>query len=383
MTATLPSTEVAAGVTAWLSEFGDALAAGDPAAAAGLFTEDCYWRDLVAFTWNIKTLEGRAAIAGMLDETLPWVQPGGWKITDGEEPAEAGGVIEAWIELRDRRRPRPRAPAAAGWPVLDAADHARTSSRATRNAAGRAARRASQHGADPARTTWLEDREQEAAELGVTRAAVRADHRRRPGGHRARRAAAPARRAHDHRRQARPPGRPVAQPLQVAVPARPGLVRPHAVPEVPRQLAGLLAQGQDRRLARVVHEDHGAQLLARYRGHQRGLRRGGRRVDGARSSGTASRSMLRPAQLVLATGMSGRPNLPGFPGMDTFRGDQHHSSSPPGPGRLPRQAVRGHRLQQLGLRHLRRAVGERRGRHHGAALVHPHRPVGHADGHRR
>ena len=31
MTATLPSTEVAAGVTAWLSEFGAALAAGDPA----------------------------------------------------------------------------------------------------------------------------------------------------------------------------------------------------------------------------------------------------------------------------------------------------------------------------------------------------------------
>ena len=97
MTATPPSTEVAAGVTAWLSEFGDALAAGDPAAAAGLFTEDCYWRDLIAFTWNIKTLEGRAEIAAMLEETLPWVQPGNWKITDGEEPTSAGGVTEAWI----------------------------------------------------------------------------------------------------------------------------------------------------------------------------------------------------------------------------------------------------------------------------------------------
>jgi putative flavoprotein involved in K+ transport len=43
--------------------------------------------------------------------------------------------------------------------------------------------------------------------------------------------------------------------------------------------------------------------------------------------------VLRPAQLVLATGMSGRPHLPDFPGMDTFRGDQHHSSAHPGPGR--------------------------------------------------
>jgi len=37
--------------------------------------------------------------------------------------------------------------------------------------------------------------------------------------------------------------------------------------------------------------------------------------------------VLRPKQLVLATGMSGKPNLPDFPGMDVFRGDQHHSSA--------------------------------------------------------
>ena len=41
--------------------------------------------------------------------------------------------------------------------------------------------------------------------------------------------------------------------------------------------------------------------------------------------------VLHPKQLVLATGMSGKPNVPSFPGMDTFRGDQHHSSRHPGP----------------------------------------------------
>ncbi|HET9480858.1 MAG TPA: NAD(P)/FAD-dependent oxidoreductase, partial [Candidatus Polarisedimenticolia bacterium] len=40
---------------------------------------------------------------------------------------------------------------------------------------------------------------------------------------------------------------------------------------------------------------------------------------------------LRPKQLVLATGMSGRPNVPDYPGAERFRGEQHHSSRHPGP----------------------------------------------------
>src|SRR3954454_21946370 len=40
---------------------------------------------------------------------------------------------------------------------------------------------------------------------------------------------------------------------------------------------------------------------------------------------------LSPKQLVLATGMSGKPNVPQFEGMDLFKGDQHHSSQHPGP----------------------------------------------------
>ena len=51
-------------VTAWLDAFGAALERGDHAAAAAMFDDDCYWRDLVSFTWNIKTLEGRDADPG-------------------------------------------------------------------------------------------------------------------------------------------------------------------------------------------------------------------------------------------------------------------------------------------------------------------------------
>jgi putative flavoprotein involved in K+ transport len=41
--------------------------------------------------------------------------------------------------------------------------------------------------------------------------------------------------------------------------------------------------------------------------------------------------VLHPKQLVLATGMSGKPSVPTFPGQDIFRGEQHHSSQHPGP----------------------------------------------------
>ena len=43
----------------WLETFAGALARGDLAGAASLFAPESYWRDLVAFTWNIRTCEGR------------------------------------------------------------------------------------------------------------------------------------------------------------------------------------------------------------------------------------------------------------------------------------------------------------------------------------
>ena len=66
---------------------------------------------------------------------------------------------------------------------------------------------------------------------------------------------------------------------------------------------------------------------------------------------------LRPKQLVFATGMSGKPNMPQFKGMERFKGDQHHSSQHPGPDGYERQEGRRDRLEQFRARHLRRALG--------------------------
>ena len=91
---------------------------------------------------------------------------------------------------------------------------------------------------------------------------------------------------------------------------------------------------------------------------------------------------LKPKQLVLATGMSGKPNIPDMPGKDVVPGRPAPLVGTPRSRRLRRQEVRRHREQQLRLRHLWRAVGARRRRHHGATLLDPHRQERLADGHR-
>ncbi len=157
----------AAAVTTWLSAFEDALAAGDTGAAAGLFLADSYWRDLIAFTWNVKTLEGPAAIAAMLAETLPRVQPRGWRITDGEEPAEAEGVIEAWIEFETavgRGSGHLRLRDGRCWTLLTTLHELR----GHEEPHGPSRPKGVRHGAYRDRTTWLGEREHEASELGAS-----------------------------------------------------------------------------------------------------------------------------------------------------------------------------------------------------------------------
>ena len=56
--------------------------------------------------------------------------------------------------------------------------------------------------------------------------------------------------------------------------------------------------------------------------------------------------VLKPKQLVLATGMSGKANVPVIPGQDIFRGEQQHSSQHPGPdGARPVDQPRGARVE--------------------------------------
>jgi putative flavoprotein involved in K+ transport len=60
-----------------------------------LFQDDCYWRDLVSFTWNLKTMEGKGEIESMLRDTLPVIKPNQWK-TEGDA-SQNHGIIEGWF----------------------------------------------------------------------------------------------------------------------------------------------------------------------------------------------------------------------------------------------------------------------------------------------
>jgi putative flavoprotein involved in K+ transport len=61
----------------WLAALEAALA--EPAAAdwAALFNDQVYWRDLVALTWNIVTLEGQQDTIAMPAQQAPMIRPRG------------------------------------------------------------------------------------------------------------------------------------------------------------------------------------------------------------------------------------------------------------------------------------------------------------------
>ena len=71
----------------WLAAFEHALGCREEAALAALFDPDGYWRDAIAFTWDIGTVHGRDAIAAALKA----------------EPVEATGLRSRPTEPRPAR----------------------------------------------------------------------------------------------------------------------------------------------------------------------------------------------------------------------------------------------------------------------------------------
>ena len=84
---------------AWLANLGKALDAQDILGALELFVEDCYWRDFLSLTWNIKTMEGKPAIAAMLDATLERASLSKWTI---EKVNQTAAITEAWFAFVTR-----------------------------------------------------------------------------------------------------------------------------------------------------------------------------------------------------------------------------------------------------------------------------------------
>ena len=96
-----PAEALRASCTNWLAEFNTALARRDAEAAAALFVHEGYWRDIVSFTWTLRTFHGRESIGGALAATFDTVQATGFRLEEEREPAlkELNGVecIEAFF----------------------------------------------------------------------------------------------------------------------------------------------------------------------------------------------------------------------------------------------------------------------------------------------
>jgi len=312
---------------AWLSGFEHALAGPDPTSAATLFGTESYWRDLVAFTWNIKTVEGGEAIAAMLGATAPAVAAHGFALEG--QAKEADGVIEAWFTFRTVTglgRGLLRLRDGQCWTLLTTLtglhDHPER--------LGFNRPRGVVHGADRARRTWLEAREAEQRELGYSR---------QPyclivGGGQGGIALAARLRQLD------------VPTLIVEKNARPGdswrnrykslcLHDPvwyDHLPYLPFPDNWPVFSPKDKlgdwleMYTRVMELNYWGSTECR-----------GARYDEetgeweVRVNRDGEDLVLRPKQLVLATGMSGVPNMPDIPGADCFEGDLQHSSQHPGP----------------------------------------------------
>jgi putative flavoprotein involved in K+ transport len=314
-------------VDQWLSEFDQALTAGDSEAAAALFGDESFWRDLVAFTWNIKTVEGPDEIRDMLDFTLEHTQPGNWHTT--EPPDTADGVTTAWIGFETavgRGSGLLRLRDGKAWTLLTALDELK----GHEEPAGPGRPKGVEHGADPDRQTWLEQRLQEAEKLGyevqpevvivgggqggiALGARLRqlgvptiiVERRERPGD------------SWRHRYKS------LCLHDPVWYDHLPYIKFPETWPVFsPKDKIGDWLE----MYTRVMELNYWTRTEAKSASYDPDA---GEWTVQVERDGQAI--TLRPKQLVMATGMSGKPNVPEIKGMEDFRGDQHHSSKHPGP----------------------------------------------------
>jgi putative flavoprotein involved in K+ transport len=321
------STDPQARVDTWFARFEAALAARDVPAAAAMFAADCYWRDLVAFTWNIRTVEGRDGVTDLLTQTLDSADPSGFRTT--EPPEEAGGVTTAWFEFETavgRGTGLLRLKEEGAWTFLTTLHELK----GHEEPRGPARPMGAEHGADKQRTTWLERRQREAEDLGsATQPYVLVVGGGQGGialGARLRQLGVPSLVIDKHARpgdQWRGRYKSLCLHDPVWYDHLPYLKFPDNWPVFsPKDKIGDWLEFY----TRVMEVPYWGGTVARSASWSDETREWTVEVEREGQPLT-----LRPQQLVLATGMSGKPNVPTLPGQDVFRGDQHHSSAHPGP----------------------------------------------------
>jgi len=324
-----------------LDSFERSLTANDIDAVLDHFVDECYWRDLVSFTWNIKTMEGKNDIKQMLESQLSSVKPSGWAIAEGEIATEEGGIVTAWINFETsvlRGYGLVRLKDGKIWTLLTSA----TELIGHEEPSGFERPLGAKHGAGKHRKTWAEEREQELAELGYkTQPEVVIIGGGQGGialGARLRQLGIPTIIVEKNER----PGdswRNRYKSLCLHDPVwydhLPYLPFPANWPVfAPKDKLGDWLE----MYTKVMELNYWTKTTAQSATYDESTGQWTVVVDRDGEQVT-----LTPKNLVLATGMSGKANVPEFKGAERFKGDQHHSSKHPGP-----DAFKGKRVVVIG-----------------------------------
>ncbi|WP_417769753.1 NAD(P)/FAD-dependent oxidoreductase [Stappia sp.] len=314
---------------AFLDTFGAALEAGRIDEATEMFVEDCYWRDLVTFTWNIKTVEGREEVRDMLQSQLSQVRPTNWTVAPGEDASEADGITEAWITFETgvaRGYGLIRLRHGQIWTLLTTMAELK----GHEEKAGFTRPLGARHGSSPGAKTWKEEREEEAATLGYTTQPYTVIIGGGQGGialgARLRQLGVPTIIVEKNER----PGdswRKRYKSLCLHDPVwydhLPYIDFPKNWPVfAPKDKIGDWLE----MYTKVMELNYWTRSTVSSAKWDEAAKEWAVTVE--RDGETV---VLRPKQLVFATGMSGKANIPAFKGAGRFKGEQHHSSQHPGP----------------------------------------------------
>ena len=314
-------------VEAWLTSFNGALAAGDARTAAKLFAATSFWRDLIAFTWNLKTVENPDGVRDMLEATLPHL--GAVRFSIEEDPSESGGVVEAWLSFETglgRGQGHLRLKNNEAWTLLTTL----TELKGFEENAGPRRPMGAEHGISKHRLSWSEKRQHEAEALGYeTQPYVLIIGGGQGGialGARLRQLGVPHIVIDKHDKpgdQWRKRYKSLCLHDPVWYDHLPYIDFPKNWPVfAPKDKIGDWLEFY----TKVMEVNYWSRTLAKHAEYDEAsktwrvtIERDGKEIE------------LRPTQLVLATGMSGKPNIPSFKGMEKFKGEQQHSSQHPGP----------------------------------------------------
>ncbi|WHU45234.1 NAD(P)/FAD-dependent oxidoreductase [Gordonia sp. L191] len=319
--------------TRWLDRFETALAARDITAVTSMFATDSFWRDLVSFTWNLKTVEGREQIADMLGERLSDTDPSGFATS---EPAtDDDGVVSAFIEFETatgrgvghlRLRPDADSGEDQAWTLLTTLQELK----GHEEHSGPTRVMGAVHGSDPDTRSWAERKADEEAELGRTRQpyvlVVGGGQGGIALGARLRQLGVPSIVIDRHDRpgdQWRNRYKSLCLHDPVWYDHLPYLPFPENWPVfAPKDKIGDWLEFY----TRVMEVPYWSKTTCESATYDEATGRWTVEIDR-----DGEHLTLHPDQLVLATGMSGKANVPTFPGQDVFTGEQHHSSQHPGP----------------------------------------------------